>query len=170
MANLVNRFPEGLLAFLDLKSRGNVPSQVTETVQPVLDMGPHWELGGDPRTVLVLQNAPVGSTAYGNFGPPTGEFWLVRSAYALIRPGALGITSVPAIRLTRAASLAVHLLAGAQWPTGFSEATSQELLATWQPTWPLWLRPGDLIAGDVTATIAAPGSLTVGLHYTPFRA
>jgi len=78
MAGEINRFPEGLLAVLDLKTRGNTPSGLGDQVTPGLDMLPYYELNRGWSVAQASSNA-VGGSYTPTIQVPNAEVWLVRA-------------------------------------------------------------------------------------------
>lgn len=143
--NEINRFPDGLLALLDLKTRGQTPNSLNQVVAPGLDMLPFYELG---QGMDWVQNA--GNTAALNATAPVivpaGEIWLVRQAY--IKLQALAVATISAQLTAGPGNNLLNLRALASMDAGVGQfqftpsAIGQTCVLNWQPSVPFLARPG----------------------------
>lgn len=85
--------PSGLLGLLQLKNNGRNPSVLADSVQPVLDLWPHYLLTNGEQTL----SANIAVAGPGGAGPavpdslvPEGECWAVQ-LFSISMNGVLGV-------------------------------------------------------------------------------
>lgn len=168
----INRFPDGLLALLDLKSRGNTPAILADTVSPTIDMLGFYELG---ETLGWSQNA--GTLSSGNtVAPvtvPAGEVWLVRQAALKIQALGAGqvaayLTGGPANTIGQTEPLVA--MGPATGVYNFSATgLAASCILTWQPQWPLLMRSGWVFAAFTDTLTGGGFTASVSVLRTVYR-
>lgn len=91
----INRVPKALLSLLDGQTMGDNPKDLGSTVQPILDLQPHY-LSGKGWELVTGQTGTLAVGSTGQVSPvlvPSGEYWFV---------GAIGcFVSLPTAALER---------------------------------------------------------------------
>jgi hypothetical protein len=158
---MINRFPEGLLALLDLKTRGQAPGLLSDTVNGELPMLPFYELGQVARWYNVFGNAVAGSANI-FLQVPAGEVWLVRALNLRVTCTAAG--AYAGALLAYAIGDGAGVQPGAVRSTSelgdggaglLTMATGQIIDLPWQPSQPL-------LAGPGTNFSAIPYTVSIG--------
>lgn len=88
MSGPIQTLPIGLLGLLQLKSSGSNPSQLSDTVSAVYDIGKYYEqqqsqycaslFGATPSLTTNARGQPVFQVAGANITVPNKELWLVQ--------------------------------------------------------------------------------------------
>lgn len=145
MAGAINRFPQGLLALLDLKTRGENPNQLGNTVQAGVDLLPFYELGQGWRW---SSNAALG-VALNAVAPvlvPNDEVWLIRLAFIKVTAVAAGSWSghLSGGPVSSLANILPLTSAGIGLGTGSftPSATGQTFVQIFEPKMPMLVGPG----------------------------
>lgn len=81
MPKVITRYPTGFLSLLGAQSDGQAPNSLSDTVQPVLDLGPfhaatRYTIGGGSTTASLAVGFQPTS---GLNGPAPGEIWLIQA-------------------------------------------------------------------------------------------
>jgi hypothetical protein len=164
----INRFPEGLLALLDLKSRGNTPSDLSDVVQPGLDMLPFYELGQQLQWVNANAAAAVGP-AVAPVTVPDGEVWLVRQATLTIE--ALAGGTLYGALVSGPANTFAQYQAIARLPNPWTAtAVAQGDVLTWQPQTPFLARSGYVFAARFFSITGGGFTVLTSVQRTVYRA
>lgn len=158
----IQRFPEALLALLELKTAGISPQQLSQQVVPSIDMLPHY--------LSPLEQPVFGSTvalaASGNTGisltVPANQFWLPRFLTLRVAAGVAPFSGLVGWRLVR--NNVSAYLPGFVPPAGGSLTLSTagaSIEATWDPPWAFLLRPGDRFEVESSSVTAGTCGATV---------
>lgn len=155
--SLISRFPEGLLALLDLKSRGISPAQLGPVVTPIVDMLPYYEAGQSASWVTNAANViALNSTA--PVRVPDGEIWLVRRVFLKVQCIAVGawtgqLTGGPNSETAQLSPFA-ELGIGVGQAQFTPSAIGQSVVLSWEPKVPFiansgwgWYAYTDQVAG-----------------------
>lgn len=101
----INRYPQGLLGLLDVKSMGKVPNSLQDRVQAVVSLDHYYRAQNRTTKISTIVVDGLGIKANTAFTPPAGKIWLVESMRAV--SGGLAATQVlrlaPAIFMPSAA-------------------------------------------------------------------
>lgn len=172
MAGSINRFPDGLLAFLDLKTRGETPSDLGSTVAPIIDLLPFYELGA---TAVWTRTAglTISQTYTSSVVVPDGEIWLVRAG--TVKVEALGPGTWSGSLVGGASDSGLQLNALAAWGGGTVPyisltAVGDTFNLQWQPTWPLFARAGWRFGTFTDRQTGGGYTATTSILATRFRA
>lgn len=165
MSGEINRVPLGLLALLDMKSRGNNPRMLSAEVSSTVDLTPLYLQQN--RRWRALNTTPAAVGFFIVHTVPEGELWyinrIVASSALVLAAGTeyvvgIGCQRVDDIGSNRQAALGQlqpwRFLAGDRLGVGFEG--------------PMWASPGDgfgLWVADVVLGTAA--LITVNVDYTP---
>lgn len=92
MPAFINRFPQGLLGLLDLKTQGVNPSLLGEIVTPVLELSNFYALNSRASNSQssTLTGLGVTAGAYANLVVPQGELWVLYNLTAHLAAAPLG--------------------------------------------------------------------------------
>lgn len=79
MPAFINRFPQGLLGLLDLKTQGENPSQLSPLVQGTIELGDSYLINqrASNSQNSTLTGLGVTAGAYSNLVVPQGEIWVL---------------------------------------------------------------------------------------------
>lgn len=159
----IQRYPDGLLQLLQLRTSGIPPQVLQGDVRPVIDMLP-WYLSGLEASVTGTGIAMAAAGVSGvSLTVPQDEFWVPRVMTMRLVATQVNTVCLVGWRLVRGSVNAY--LPGPQ-VGGFGGVTLSTISAaqefSWQPPSVLVLRPGDrfevecssLVSGAVTATVS----------------
>ena len=154
----IQRYPRGLVGALDIKDR-STPSAIDDRLSLVFDTTEFY-LHSLTQTFQSNAGSPIAiGTPGGGIGPitvPERQLWLLRLASVNLET-AVAETMVRAILLYRpegtTASVRVAMGVG-----GAAGGAGDRVCAVWQPSYPLLLRPGSTITGQLASQNA--GAIT----------
>jgi hypothetical protein len=159
----INRFPQGLLGLLDLKTQGENPSQLGPVVTPVIELADLYALNsrGSNSQNSTLTGLGVTAGAYSNLVVPQGELWVVYNLTAELGTPPLGAGATIAAAVGYVPTDNNRFIAMS--PMCATIATGADFIAQFQGAF--ILQPGD--SPQVFLTVLTGGN--VGVRLTLLR-
>jgi hypothetical protein len=175
MAGPIQVIPRGLLGMLQLKSGGNNPSQLNETVQPVIDLYPQYKeslaqyqpLGG-----IALASGAVGPNFFAPLAiiVPDNEIWWCMNygIYTGLMPVATDdCVFAPLMRTTRVGSIRIELCPNAT-PMPVAPSVAAANRQKFAGASGFWMPPGSELGFFISSiTAAVTVAFTGDLRYVP---
>jgi len=90
MATGINRLPRGLLSYLDMQAQGNNPSQLADTVQPVIDLEPFYRSMARYEYRLAVGTVAITPGVGAVVQIPTDQIWLVHQISSTVTNNTAG--------------------------------------------------------------------------------
>lgn len=75
----INRYPQGLLGLLDIKSMGKAPNQLLDSVRATIDLDPYYRAQSRTVKLATIVVDGLGIKSQVLLSPPAGRVWLVES-------------------------------------------------------------------------------------------
>jgi len=143
----LSKFPAGLLSFFNIKNGGRNPQAIAEYLQPVLNLMPHYTALDRRTTSTAFNAAAVNSQSV--VSVPQSEAWLLEQLIVISPVLGAGVTlQLQPVVLCRG----ITGLAGVPQRA----AAGEQIIATYTPTQPLLLAPGDALGVATNAIVAGP--------------